>query len=723
MKVLFLLIALAASMGVKAQIGETFEAKDIEKNKLTYQITADHAVTLCRGKKYEKLKRVNVPETVLNGKEQYKVVAIEPGCFADLPLLCEVTLPQTITDLPSGVSTSVSEQGGAIGMFSSCGALQKVVLPPSVLSIGAKAFSRCTSLRQIDIPESVVEMGGGCFYGCTALESIKLPPLLLELPTLSWSYRNSDKVYYNGFFESCRSLKYVDIPQSVSQIGIECFNGCTSLCEVALPRHLNELGENCFVDCKNLKKVSGLYAGLFKIEVQTAMFAGSSFNIDSLASTYSYYAKGYVKSEITKWQQKNEFETTAQYRQRVNKESRNQKIRDLLEVSKRDYLTSPSVRITKCTLGKYEADLGVFTLQLTVDRFCQKGEQVIKYIKVSQADAQKFKKAFAPQNINGTYILMNDQCQLDDVTFIMGGKTYHSEKGLVENTSSDMAFDLPEFDVEEVAGGNAGHSTVMDKTLDVNIPQTSHHSNNMFAVVIGNENYQQVASVPFARNDAKVFADYCQKTLGMLSANIRIYQNATYGVMLSAINDIKSIAAAYNGDISVLFYYAGHGIPNEKNSDACLLPVDADGKQMDVCYPVSKLYSELGSMGVQRVVVFLDACFSGARRGEGMLHSARGVAIKAKPTTPQGNMVVFSAASGDETAYPYNEKGHGMFTYFLLKKLQESKGDCSLGELGLFVEQNVKQQSVVINRKSQTPTVIPSSSYSTRWKEEKLLNY
>jgi hypothetical protein len=37
---------------------------------------------------------------------------------------------------------------------------------------------------------------------------------------------------------------------------------------------------------------------------------------------------------------------------------------------------------------------------------------------------------------------------------------------------------------------------------------------------------------------------------------------------------------------------------------------------------------------------------------------------------PQGNMVVFSAAQGDETAYPNNDEKHGMFTYFLLKKLQ-----------------------------------------------------
>ena len=116
----------------------------------------------------------------------------------------------------------------------------------------------------------------------------------------------------------------------------------------------------------------------------------------------------------------------------------------------------------------------------------------------------------------------------------------------------------------------------------------------------------------------------------------------------------------------------------------------------------------------------MDACFSGSQRGEGKLASARGVVLKAKAEVPQGNMVVFSAATGDETAYPYQEKGHGMFTYFLLKKLQESKGDCTLQELGEYIQTNVKQQSVIINRKSQTPTVVPSIGIGDSWRTMKL---
>ena len=103
-----------------------------------------------------------------------------------------------------------------------------------------------------------------------------------------------------------------------------------------------------------------------------------------------------------------------------------------------------------------------------------------------------------------------------------------------------------------------------------------------------------------------------------------------------------------------------------------------------------------------------------------MLASARGVAIKPKENLPQGNLVVFSAASGVETAYPYKDKGHGMFTYFLLKKLQDTRGAVTLGELSDYITTNVKRQSVVTNRKSQTPTVIYSNSIGLAWKGLKL---
>ena len=257
--------------------------------------------------------------------------------------------------------------------------------------------------------------------------------------------------------------------------------------------------------------------------------------------------------------------------------------------------------------------------------------------------------------------------------------------------------------------------------VDRNIPHTSAKADRSFAVIIGNQTYRNgVANVDFAEKDAGTFARYCEQTLGLPQQNIRTYYNATYGDMLGALRDIEHIASAYSGDINVIFYYAGHGIPDEADRSACLMPVDSDGSMAELCMQLSELYRRLARLGARSVLVFLDACFSGAQRGEGMLMAARGVRIKTSSERPTGNMVVFSAASGEQTAYPYKEKGHGIFTYYLLEKLQQTSGDVTLGELFDHISTNVAQQSVVINRKVQLPAVSTSIELAGSWQDMKL---
>lgn len=255
-----------------------------------------------------------------------------------------------------------------------------------------------------------------------------------------------------------------------------------------------------------------------------------------------------------------------------------------------------------------------------------------------------------------------------------------------------------------------------DRSIDTDIPITGGKQDNTFAVIIGNENYQSVAKVPYAANDAKIFAEYCKRTLGLPEENVTVYTDATYGKMLGALQRISNIADAYNGNISIIFYYAGHGIPDDASREAFILPIDADGTIKESCLSLSRLYSSLARLNARRVTAFLDACFSGAERGNGMLASARGVAIKPKQNAIDGNVVVFTAVTGDQTAFPYKPSEHGLFTYYLLKKLKESRGNVSLGELSDYITTNVKQRSIVVNNKLQTPVVIPSDRLSTTWR-------
>lgn len=260
---------------------------------------------------------------------------------------------------------------------------------------------------------------------------------------------------------------------------------------------------------------------------------------------------------------------------------------------------------------------------------------------------------------------------------------------------------------------------VRKSDVDTDIPVCPQDQENTFALIFANENYHEVAIVPHALNDGSVFAEYCQKTLGIPQNNVRFVADATLNGIQRHITWITQIMDVYQGEATIIIYYAGHGIPDESNRTSYLLPVDGYGSDVNTGYSLDKLYTELASKPAKAVFVLLDACFSGTNRDGRMLASARGVAIKAKQNTPKGKMIVLSAAQGDETAHSYNEKGHGLFTYYLLKKLQETQGNVSFGELTDYITAEVRRMSVVINGKMQTPIATPSSS-AADWKEWKL---
>ena len=57
--------------------------------------------------------------------------------------------------------------------------------------------------------------------------------------------------------------------------------------------------------------------------------------------------------------------------------------------------------------------------------------------------------------------------------------------------------------------------------VDKNIPVTNKKNTNTFAVIIANEKYQSVASVPYAINDGNIFREYCVKTLGIPEKQVK----------------------------------------------------------------------------------------------------------------------------------------------------------------------------------------------------------
>lgn len=449
-------------------------------------------------------------------------------------------------------------------------------------------------------------------------------------------------------------------------------------------------------------------------ETNPKTFSNESGKSNS-GSDFNSYARTYIEKGIAQWQQKDPYETLEEYKLRVTEEARNEQVRVLMAEAKEEYVSKFASQIRKSdfSLQPYDAENRVFLIKSPYG-------DIVLPVPRENDEARMFASEWNTVTTSNEKLdIANNELVFRSVDFVTRkGKIYHySDENMSRYEQVDINLQFDKIDyasiAESSAGGQKKHQVDVQKSsvtlgnsdVDINIPENKSNNEKTFAFLIGNEHYQQVASVPFAEHDAQVLASYCEQTLGIPNSNIRLYTDATFGKMLSCMRDIRSIADAYNGDVSIIFYYAGHGIPNEASKSAYLLPVDADGTQTETCYSIGRLYQELGKLNANQVVVLMDACFSGAQRGEGMIASARGVALKVKEDSPQGKMVVLSAATGDETAFPYEEKQHGMFTYYVLKHLQNTKGKTTLSKLADFVQKEVKQRSVVINKKSQTPTI------------------
>ena len=302
--------------------------------------------------------------------------------------------------------------------------------------------------------------------------------------------------------------------------------------------------------------------------------------------------------------------------------------------------------------------------------------------------------------------------QIDDIPGIPEGVA----STVVGKTSSEDVLTAQSTQVERINISASEKSNV-----DTSIPQNKPDNNtNTFAVIIANENYHSVSNVPYASKDGEILEKYLTRAVGLPKDHVKVYKNASFGNIAAALKHIENLSQAFGKDLNLIFYYAGHGIPNEKTKNPMLIPVDGDATIPETCYELDKIITTLGGLDANSVIVMLDACFSGSERGDGMLMAARGIRIKSNQSEPIGNMVILSASQGDETAYPYEVEQHGLFTYFLLKKLQENQGDVTLGELADYITEQVKRQSVISNGKLQTPTVSVSSAIHSIWRNIKL---
>ena len=296
---------------------------------------------------------------------------------------------------------------------------------------------------------------------------------------------------------------------------------------------------------------------------------------------------------------------------------------------------------------------------------------------------------------------------------------YAENKTLKLQLKQQLAAGMIKFDAKEELREEISIGS-LTSDVDNNIPVNPVKHPNRYAIVIGNEDYtsfqrglNKEANVPFAVADATSFKNYCLNVLGVTQDNAFLLTNATTGQMTREIDRVLKIISKNSGDAELIFYYAGHGYP-DKDNEPYIMPVDVTAQDLKNGIKLNDLYDRFSKLDIARVTLFLDACFSGGGRDAGLL-AARAVRITPVEGTLDGNLVVFAATESDQRALPYPEKQHGMFTYFLLKKLQETNGNISYEELSNYLRKNVSLYSLRINNAEQDPIVKFSAKLNKEW--------
>ena len=248
-----------------------------------------------------RMKSIKIPNSVTK---------IESSAFLDCDRLTSIVIPNSVTEIGDNafngctsltsvvIPNSVTKIGG--DAFYDCTGLTSIVIPSSVTKIESGAFWNCTSLASIVIPDNVINIGDKAFEDCSNVKSLRIgrgvsKEILEYIPRIFCGMRNLESIIIatdnpcydsrnecnaiietasntlilgctktiipntvtslgNGaFFQS--PVTSISIPNSVKEIGDECFGDCNELESITIPNSITTIGYFAFGNCKKLSEV------------------------------------------------------------------------------------------------------------------------------------------------------------------------------------------------------------------------------------------------------------------------------------------------------------------------------------------------------------------------------------------------------------------------------------------------------------------------------------
>jgi len=228
---------------------------------------------------------------------------------------------------------------------------------------------------------------------------------------------------------------------------------------------------------------------------------------------------------------------------------------------------------------------------------------------------------------------------------------------------------------------------------------------NVWAVVIGIDNYQKIRHLRYAVNDARAFYEHLIHNNHIPEENVTLMINEE-----ASSNRLRSTLGTHlrnkaSKEDMVIIYFAGHGAterdvtsPDGDGLEKYILPHDADLKDLyGSALPMIEISRIFNRIRSERLIFIADACYSGASGGRTISSTGMRANISDgfldRIASGKGR-VILTASGPNETSTENDELKHGVFTYFLLEGLRgkadiDTDGIITVDEVYRYVSKEV----------------------------------
>lgn len=203
-------------------------------------------------------------------------------------------------------------------------------------------------------------------------------------------------------------------------------------------------------------------------------------------------------------------------------------------------------------------------------------------------------------------------------------------------------------------------------------PDTKQRSENVYAVIIGIDKYQdeRIPTLQYAVKDAQglygILTNPDHRGVKHDHIKLLLGQEATYQNIKHAVGTWLRQQAGEED--TVIIYYSGHGAPEGEETYWVTYNANIDDLY-STALNNNEIDDMLGRITSKRVITFIDSCYSEAtvKRKDQTKYAVTRIALE--KFTGEGRVVI-SASDGKQRSVELDEYQHGAFTYHLLEGLK-----------------------------------------------------